>query len=131
MNNIWIREEKIKQVLRLKLYKWIINPILLYNSGTWSPTKDKEKQLDAFHRKQLRKVINVRYLVMMGNSFVYHESNKEILLLTIFENRWKLFWHTLWLHEDTPAQESMKLFCTESKAGQFRGKQGRAFQQNI
>ena len=55
MNNIWIRKDKIKQRLRLKLYKSIINPILLYNSGTWSPTKKEEEQLDAFHRKTAQK----------------------------------------------------------------------------
>ena len=101
MNNIWIRKDKIKQGLRLKLYKAIIKPILLYNSGTWNPTKKEEEQLDAFHRKKLRKVMNVKYPVAMRNRIVYQNSNEEMLSLTILEKRWKLFGHTLRLHEDT------------------------------
>ena len=122
MNHIWIRKDKIKHVLRHKLYKSIIKPKPLYNSGAWSPTKEEVEQLDAFHRTQLRKVMNVRYLVTLRNSFVCRKSNEEILWLTIFENRWKLFGHTLQLHKDVPAQKSMKFFFTESKAGRFRGR---------
>ena len=97
-----------------------IKPILLYNSGTWSPTKEKEEQLDAFHRKQLKKVMNVKYPVTTRNSIVYRERNEEILPLTILEKRWKLFGHTLRIYKDTPAQKSMKFFFTDSKEGRFR-----------
>ena len=48
MNNIWIRKDKIKQSLRLKLYKSLVEPILVYNAGTWSPTKKEEDELDSF-----------------------------------------------------------------------------------
>ena len=42
MNNIWIRKDKIKQTLRLKLYKSIVKPILMYNSGTYlEPNKER------------------------------------------------------------------------------------------
>ena len=73
MNNIWIRKDKIKQSLRLKLYKSLIKPILVYNAGTWSPTKKEEDELDSFHRRQLRKVMNVKYPVRMRNTVVYKE----------------------------------------------------------
>ena len=53
---------------------------------------------------------------------MYRNSSDEILSLTILENRWKLFGHTMRLHEDTPAQKSMKFFFTESKAGRFKGR---------
>ena len=121
MNNIWIRKDIIKQGLRLKLYKSIVKPILLYNSGTRSPTKNEEEQLDAFHRKHLRKVVSVKFPVTMRNRIVYRNSSEEILSLKFLENRWKLFGHTLRLHEDTPAQMLMKFFFTERKAGRFKG----------
>ena len=60
MINIWITKDKIKQIQILKIYESIIMPILLYDSGTWSPTKKEEEQLDAFHRKQLRKLMKVK-----------------------------------------------------------------------
>ena len=66
--------------------------------------------------------MNAKYPVTMRKSIAYSECNEEILSLTILENRWKLFGHTLQLHKDTPAQKSMKLFFTESKAFRLRGK---------
>ena len=39
LNNIWIKKDKIKQALRVKLYKSLVKPILVHNSGTWGLTK--------------------------------------------------------------------------------------------
>ena len=36
MNNVWFKKDKIKVDLRIKMYKTLIKPILLYNSSTWS-----------------------------------------------------------------------------------------------
>ena len=58
----------------------------------------------------------------MWNRIVHQNSNEEMLSLTILENRWKLFGHTLRLHEDTPAQKSMKFFFTGSMEGRFKGR---------
>ena len=122
LNHLWLRKDKIKQSLRLKLYKSLIKPILIYNSGTWSLTKKEENELDAFHRQQLRKVMNVKYPVKMRNSVVYRESGEEMLSLEVRKSRWKLFGHILRLHIDTPAQRSMDFFFEESKACKFRGR---------
>ena len=122
MNTIWIRKDKIKQTLRVKLYKAIVKPILLYNSGTWSPTRKEENDLDAFHRCQLRKILNVKYPVIMRNSVVYRETGEEFISLEIIINRWKLFGHTLRLDKDTPAQKAMGYYFTESTTGKYRGR---------
>ena len=63
MNSVWIRNDKVKQHTKLKLYKTLVKPILTYNSGTWSPTLKEENDLDSFHRKQIRMVLNVKYLI--------------------------------------------------------------------
>ena len=34
LQSIWIRKEKIKQALKIKLYKSLVKPVLVYNSGT-------------------------------------------------------------------------------------------------
>ena len=50
LNNIWIRKDYISEQLRLKLYKTLVKPVLLYNSSTWGMTQKETKDLDAFHR---------------------------------------------------------------------------------
>ena len=88
LKNVWIRKDKIKQVTKLKLYRSIVKPILTYNSGTWGPTKKEEDELDAFHRKQLRRVLNVnKYPVKMKNKVVYRITSENILSLDIMKSR--------------------------------------------
>ena len=61
LNQIWIRNNKIKQEIRIKLYKTIVKPVLTYNSSTWGMSKSEEDALDSFHRKQLRLILNIKY----------------------------------------------------------------------
>ena len=122
MNNVWIRNDRVKQSTKIKLYKTLVKPILMYNSGTWSPTLKEEDDLDGFHRKQLRLVLNVKYPVKMRNKTVYRITKEEILSITLLRNRWKLFGHIMRLHSETPAQKSMMHFFTESKVPKFQGR---------
>ena len=35
MNSIWIRNDYVRRETKLKLYKTLVKPVLLYNSSTW------------------------------------------------------------------------------------------------
>ena len=121
INNLWIRKDRIKQSTKLKLYKTLVKPVLLYNSGTWSPTQKEEEDLDGFHRKQLRIVLNVKYPVKMRSKTVYRITKEELLSISILRNRWKLFGHVLRMSEETPAFKSMIHYFSTSDAPKFRG----------
>ena len=45
---------------RMRLYNAYVIPVLMYNAGTWALTSAQSNKLDAFHRKQLRQVLNIR-----------------------------------------------------------------------
>ena len=122
LNNIWIRKDHIKQSLRIQLYKSLIKPILMYNSGTWGLSKKDEDNLDAFHRQQLRRVLNVKYPAHIGNAEVYKQTGEEVITLQILRNRWKLFGHVLRSNPRTPAQKAMNHYFEPSRAKKFRGK---------
>ena len=119
LNNIWIRKDHIKQSLRIELYKSLIKPILTYNSGTWGLTKKEEDNLDAFHRQQLRRILNIKYPAHIGNAQVYKQTGEEILTLEILRNRWKLFGHVLRSNPGTPAQKAMNHYFEPSRAKKF------------
>ena len=57
----YFRSKRLSPSHKIRIYKTYIEPILLYNSETWTLTKTLEKSLDAFHRKLLRIVLNYRY----------------------------------------------------------------------
>ena len=122
LNKIWIRKDHIKQSLRIKLYKSLIKPILTYNSETWGLTKKEEQNLDSFHRKQLRNILNIKYPAHIGNSEVYKQAREEMLSLEILKKRWKLFGHILRSNIGTPAQKAMNHYFTKSSEKKFSGK---------
>ena len=77
INDIWIKKDKIKEELRMKTYRRIVKPVLLYNSSTWGITKEEEKNLNAFHRKQLRRILHDKYPEKMKNEEVYKKTNEK------------------------------------------------------
>ena len=65
LNNVWIEGNK------LKTSKSLVKSILLYNCGTWALTLTEEERLNVYHRKQLKKIFNIRYLKEITNKSLY------------------------------------------------------------
>ena len=70
LKNIWIGKDKINHNIKIKLYKALVKSILTY-SGTWALAQTELNKLDAFHRKQLRKVLNIYYPTKISNKTLY------------------------------------------------------------
>jgi hypothetical protein len=124
LNPIWTRKRKskVKKKLRIKLYKSMVKTVLTYNSGTWGLTKTEESSLNAFHRRQLRQVLGVKYPAKMRNSIVYIHTSEKPLSIQIMQSRWRLLGHCLRLHNDTPAKRAMEFFFEPSQEKGFRGR---------
>ena len=60
LERIW-RNNNIKVEVKRLVYKTYVESILLYNSPTWATNKTFEHKIDAFHRRQLRWILNIRY----------------------------------------------------------------------
>ena len=71
MEPIWHKADKTKQRTRIKLYNTLVRSVLLYNCGTWALTKTDEEKLDSFHRKQLRRILGIRYPTKISNKSLY------------------------------------------------------------
>ena len=55
-----LKSKKITKIpKKMKLYNALVKSVLTYNSCTWGLKKSDEKNLNSFHRKQLRQVIGV------------------------------------------------------------------------
>ena len=121
LNNIWIRKDKIKQSTRIKLYNSLTKSILTYNCGIWGLTKSQEEALDAHHRRQLRKVIGVRYPTKIRNSKLYEICQTVPMSHTLLQTRWTLFGHILRRDESIPARKAMEFYFTRLGKN-FRGK---------
>ncbi|GFS05213.1 endonuclease-reverse transcriptase [Elysia marginata] len=103
-DNTVIRRQNHKNT-KLKIYKALVKSVLTYNCGTWAPTQSQEERLNAFHRKKLKKVLNIKYPVKITNSSLYNKCNERPLSIFIHESRWRLFGHILRRDSQIPANE--------------------------
>ena len=69
--------------------------ILLYNCGTWARTLTEEERLNVYHRKQLKKILNIRYPKKITNKSLYRICQEKPLSLQILSARWSRFGHIL------------------------------------
>ena len=105
MSKIWLRGKKISLKKRVQLYNSLVKPILLYNCGTWGITKAEEKNLDAFHRNQIRKICKNSRL---KNRQIYEICKSAPVSHEIRKARFSLFGHILRMDLTSPAQLAMK-----------------------
>ena len=119
--NIWVRRDKVKVKTRIKLYKTLVKSILLYNCGTWALTKAEEEKLNAFHRKQIKRVLGIYYPTKISNKSLYQKAKEIPISDTIRKARWKLFGHILRRNLNIPANIAMQ-FYFEDQSGGFRGR---------
>jgi hypothetical protein len=103
IKNIWNHHRYISAKTRLRIYNSIVLPILLYNIETLALTKQQLSELDTFHRKQLRAVLNIKYPVIIDNKKLYNITNSTPISILTIEKRWKLFGHILRSSPATPA----------------------------
>ena len=121
LTNVWIRGDKIKRKTKLKLYRALVKPVLLYNCGTWALTKSEEEHLDAFHRTQLRRVLNIKYPKKISNESLYKITKERPISLDILQQRWQLFGHILRRDKNIPANQAMSGYF-QKHGNLFRGR---------
>ena len=69
--HVWVKGNKLKTTTKIKLYKSLVKSILLYNCSTWALTLTEEEKVNALHRKQLKKVLNITFPVKITNKSLY------------------------------------------------------------
>ena len=85
-------------------------------------TKHQEEQIDAFHRRQLRKIQGIKYPNIMTNRKLYESCNERPLSITILEARWKLFGHILRRNRNIPANKTMTYYFKKRIRQKFQRK---------
>ena len=77
INSHFFKSKRLSAEHKVPIYRTYIEPILLYNSETWSLTQTQENSLDAFHRRLLRIALNYKYPKIIKNDHLYNLT-KEI-----------------------------------------------------
>jgi hypothetical protein len=100
---------------KMKIFNSLIAPIFLYNSEIWSMTDTTAEAIDSYHRRLLRKVLNVIYPDIITSERVYQRTKEEPWSQTIKQRRLRWLGHLLRLDETTPARRALELFQQPSK----------------
>ena len=123
IQTVWIRSIHTGLRTRMQLYNSIVLHVLLYNCSTWGLSKTDAESIDAFHRNQLRRVLNIRWPHRISNANLYKRTKTHPISINILIARWKLLGHILRLNANTPAIKAMQYFFTEIEgAKKFRGR---------
>ena len=121
-DTIWKNNWKTKLTTRIQLYETLVKSVLLYNCRTWGVSKDEQRKLNSFHRRQLRKVIGILWPHKISNNKLYKITETKPLSITMTERRWKLLGHILRLPADCPARKPMRYYFEERTNKIFRGR---------
>ena len=97
---------------KIRTFRTFIEPILLYNSETWTLTATLEKSLDSFHRRLLRIALNYHYPKIINNDKLYNLTKEIPLSTKIKKRRLALLGHILRLDPETPAQRALQYYVT-------------------
>ena len=116
----YIRSKRISTQHKIRLFKTYIEPVLLYNSETWTLTATLENTLNAFHRRLLRITLNSKYPKVISNHKLYHITKEVPITRKIKKRRLALFGHILRLDSNTPAQKALQYYLTTCTRPQGR-----------
>ena len=70
-DNIFIPQQLLSKKLKIKIYRTIILPVVLYGCETWSLTLREERRLSVFENRVLRRVFGPKRDEVTGNGENY------------------------------------------------------------
>ncbi|KAI8515581.1 hypothetical protein Bbelb_063940 [Branchiostoma belcheri] len=94
MNSIW-SATTINLDTKLRLYNSIVLPTAIYASETWKCTAKASRKLDAFHQRNLRRILKVRWQDHITNDEILNRAKSKPLSTIITEKRMQLTGHIL------------------------------------
>ena len=94
LRRIW-NSSNISRVTKLRLYKTLVLPVLLYGCETWKMNKGDDKIVDVFQSKCLRKIFSVRWQDHVRTEDLLKRAHMNPLSKEVKIRRWKMIGHIL------------------------------------
>ena len=94
---------------KVRVFDAFVTSIFMYNAELWSLTATKEKKIDSFHRRLLRKAcLNIRWPRVATNEEVYAKTGAKPWSQRIRKRAWSWFGQLSRLPHDSPAQQALE-----------------------
>lgn len=95
MRGVWIKKTRISLKTRIKLYKTMVVPHLMYNTHAIGLSKGQVERLNRQHRKHLRKVMGIYWPGKIGVKAIYRKTETRPISTDITKRRWEFLGHIL------------------------------------
>ena len=112
--------------IKIKIFRTVVEPVLLYGSETWTLNKSDIKGLDGVYTRMLRRVLNVSWKSHTTNTVLYGSTPK--LTTTIKQRRLRFAGH-VHRNDQQPAQHL--LFWTPSYGKRYQGRPHTVYHQDL
>ena len=94
LRKIW-RSGNITRKIKLRLYKTLVVPVLVYGCETWKMNQGDCKLIDVFNNKCLRRIMRVRWEDNVSTDELLEQANCRPLSNEVKRRRWKMIGHVL------------------------------------
>ena len=94
----------------MNTYRVIVESVLLYNCATWALTQKLSDRLDIAQCRMLRSILGIKWYDKISNDKLYKRCKVIPASLQVINARWRMFGHTLRMHECTPARQAMTYY---------------------
>ena len=99
----------------MRVFNACISSVFLYNSELWALTPSIIDKVDSFHRRLLRKALNIKWPRIETNENLYNRTKVEKWSKIIKQRRLSWLGHLPRLDEKTPARIALKESCRKVK----------------
>ena len=93
---------------KIRHFRVFAECIFLYNCELWTTTKTINDSIDAFHRRQLRYALGIKYPRVITNQQLYDVTKCEPWSIVTERRRLSWLGHMMRLNPETPARHSFK-----------------------
>ena len=100
--SVW-RSRYLCRGTKLRVFRALILPVLLYGSETWTLSSALESRLDAFCNRSLRRIMGYRWDDFVSNHRLHRETGVGPVTHTIRDRQLRLYGHLARLPEVDPA----------------------------
>ena len=88
LNPVW-RSKTYSKHNKLRIFKSCVTSILLYGAETWRVTSIDRERLDVFHRKCLRRILDIFWPYTVSNRELYIRARGSFISETFKVRRWR------------------------------------------
>jgi len=116
------KSKKVSQSIKLRIFGALLESIFLYNSEVWGLTKTLEDKIDTFHRRLLRKILNIKWTNnnWISNNQLYDITHQTQWSKKIAHRRIRFFGHIARLDNHSPAKIALREATRPTKKPQGR-----------